>query len=493
MRTGDAYIASLKDGREVYIDGERVADVTEHPAFRNAVRSFARHYDFQALPQNRDLLTIVSPSSGGRVSRAWDLPRNIEEMVLRRKAIAELSRLHHGFLGRSPDHLATTLGAMVIGIDVFRRNGEDRARALLDYFAHVRDNDLFVTYVIQNPQADKTATASGQARDLVARIVAQDEDGLTIRGAKMLGTSAVMADELLVANIQPLRPGEERYAFSCALPVATRGLRFLSRRSYEAAATSAFDYPLSSNFDENDAIVYFDDVKVPWSRVFLLGDVDAVRQQWAETPAHVYQNYQSQIRLLVKLQFLTGLAHRIAETTSSINIPQVKANLAILASQTTLVEGLIYGMEAAARRVGDYVVPPASLLYAAQTYTQELYPRFVNMVRDIAGGGLIMLPSSVADFANPEVARMIDETQVSATTDALGRVKVFKLAWDALGSEFASRHLQYEMFYGGASYVNHANMFRSFDWQGALAQVDARLATMQLTGQAATIEETAGA
>ncbi|HWH82585.1 MAG TPA: 4-hydroxyphenylacetate 3-hydroxylase N-terminal domain-containing protein [Burkholderiaceae bacterium] len=478
LRNGRSYIESLRDGREVYINGERVVDVTTHPAFRQTIRSFAALYDYQADEKNRELMTIVSPTSGGRVSRAWELPTNLESLVRRREALTALARLHHGFLGRAPDHLATTLSAMLMGIEVFRRNGADRAKAFEAYFEYVRDNDLFVTYVIQNPQADKTVTASGQARDLVARIVAQDEHGITVQGAKMLGTSAVMADELLVANIQPLQPGEERYAFSCALPVATKGLRFLSRRSYEESATSEFDYPLSSTLDENDAIVYFDQVKVPWERVFLIGDIAAVRQQWSETPAHVYQNYQSQIRLMVKLQFLAGVARRVAETTSAINIPQVKAALSNLAAQATLVECMVYGMEAAAVSLGPYVVPPAHLLYAAQIYSQDIYPKFLQSIRELAGGGLIMSPSSVKDFAHSELARMIDETQVSSVTDSVGRVKIFKLAWDAIGSEFGSRHLQYEMFYGGAAYVNQANMFRTFDWEAALGEVDRRLDRM---------------
>jgi 4-hydroxyphenylacetate 3-monooxygenase len=482
IRDGVAYRKSLQDGREVYIDGERVDDVTTHPAFRNTVESFAGLYDFQCRPEHRELMTITD-SQGRIFGRAWDLPRDLDGMVRRRRAMAAWSRQHHGYLGRSPDHLATTLGAMAIGIETFRRHSPARAQAFMDYYHYVRDNDLFVTYVIQNPQADKTVTASGQARDLVARVVAQDESGITLQGAKMLGTSTVMANELLVANIQPLKPGEERYAFSCAVPVGTPGVRLLSRRSYEASATSGFDHPLSSRLDENDAIVYFEQVKVPWDRVFLLGDVNAVREQWSETPAHVYQNYQSQIRLMVKLQFLAGLARRIAETTGVIQLPQVKGQLGALAAQAALVEGMIHGMEGAASPGPDgYLVPPAHLLYAAQTCTQELYPRFVQTIRELAGGGLIMLPSSARDFGHAELARMIDETQVSSSTDSLGRVKVFKLAWDALGSEFASRHLQYEMFYGGAPYVNQANMYRSFDWAGALEQVDAELARMVLPG-----------
>jgi 4-hydroxyphenylacetate 3-monooxygenase len=488
IRNGLSYRAGLHDGRQVFIDGQLAGDVTFHPAFRRTVASFAALYDFQARPENQALMTFVAPGSGRRVNRAWQLPTCYEELVSRRLAIEAWAELHHGFMGRSPDHLACALGAMVVGIEVFRRNGEARAQALLDYFAHVRDKDLFVAYVIQNPQADKTQGASGQARDLVARVVSEDSEGITLRGAKMLGTSAVMADELLVANIQPLGAGEERYAFSAALPMSAPGLRLLSRRSYEGAVSSDFDYPLSARFDENDAIVYFDEVKVPWSRVFLYGDVDAVRAQWADTPAHVVQNYQSQIRLMVKLRFLLGLARRIAETTSSIQLPAVRSQIGALAAQAALVEGMVYGMEAAFVRVGDYVVPPAHLLYAAQVHTQEMYPRFVNAIRDIAGGGLIMLPSSVRDFADPALACMIEATQVSAVNDALGRVKVFKLAWDALGSEFASRHQQYEMFYGGAPYVTQANMYRTCPWSGPLSQVDRALDSMRLPSKALDAE-----
>ncbi|PLZ02845.1 4-hydroxyphenylacetate 3-monooxygenase [Burkholderia sp. WAC0059] len=477
-RTGKDYVEALRDGRNVYIDGARVDDVTTHPAFRNTVASFANLYDFQARPENQALMTIASPGNGRRVSRAWDLPTDHAGLVTRRRALEASLRLHHGFLGRSPDHLATTLSGMVMGIEIFRRHDARRAQALADYFAHARDNDLFVSYAIQNPQADKTRTASTQARDLVARVIREEEAGIVVSGAKMLGTSSIMADELLVANIQPLRPGEERYAFSCAVPSATPGLHFLSRRSYEQAAASRFDHPLSSRLDENDAIVYFDEVRMPWHRVFLLGDIEAARRQWSDTPAHVYQNYQAQIRLSVKLQFLAGLAHRIAETTGSIDIPQVKGQIGRLAAQATLVEGLVSGMEAAALRVGDYVVPNAAMLYAAQTLTQELYPAFIQTIREISGGGLIMLPSSAADFENPAIAAMIDATQVSSATDSLGRVRLFKLAWDAIGSEFASRHLQYEMFYAGSAYVNHGNMYRHYDWPAALGQVDAALRDM---------------
>lgn len=475
IRDGAAYRAALNDGRTVLLDGQPVSDVTSHPAFRNAVASFARLYDHQCDPANRERVTFEI--GGARVHKAWSLPRSHADMVERRHAIAEWCALSCGFLGRSPDHLATTLTGMMIGLPVMRGFDEARADAFAAYFEEVRSRDLFVTYVIQNPQANKARSASEQARDVVAHIVSQDADGIVVSGAKMLGTSAVMADEIFVGTIQPLKSGEERYALSFALPVNHPGVRLLSRRSYEAAAPSAFDYPLSSRFDENDAIVFFDEVRVPWSRVFVCGNIAAAAAQWHGTPAHVMQNYQSQIRLTVKMRFFMGLARRIAEINGSIDIPQVGGALGRLAAQASIVEGLVVGMEADGRMDGEYWVPSRHLLYAAQTLTQEIYPQFVMAIRDLAGGGVIMLPSSEEDMTSPHTRDYVAATQVSSVATPRERVAAFKLAWDALGSEFASRHIQYEMFYAGASYVNHAHMMRTYDWDAARRLIEGVLPT----------------
>ena len=192
-----------------------------------------------------------------------------------------------------------------------------------------------------------------------------------------------MAEEILVANLQPLRPGEERFAISFALPLDTRGLKVLSRKSYEASAVSAWDNPLSHRFDENDSVVYFDDVKVPWERIFVFGDTDMCRAQFHDTPGHVYQNYQSQIRLVVKLKFLLAVARRIAETIGTVKMPPVTGQLGEMASEVAAVEGLLYGMESAGGMIGEHYVPNASMMYAAQVQTQALYPRLIDGIRSL--------------------------------------------------------------------------------------------------------------
>src|SRR5436190_3142950 len=481
VKDGQKHIDSLRDGRQIFIDGACVGDHTQHPAFRNAIASAARLYDYQAQPQRLEQMTFTSPRTGDRVSRIWQLPTTLAELVERRQALEAWAELTCGMLGRSPDHVASCVSGMFMGLDLFERHGAARAAAVREYYEYARDHDLYLTYVIISPQADRSRSAGEQSDDfLVAGVCDEDREGVTLRGAKMLGTGCPLANEVFVGAIQPLKPGEEKHSVTAMVPLNAKGLKILSRKSFEAHARSMFDSPLSSSFDENDAVLYFDEVKVPWERVFVHNDVQLAQAQWHAIPTHVYQNYQCQVRLMVKLRFLLGLARKIADANGIGNFPQVRETLGQLAAETAMVEGMVVGMEAKGESYGKYFVPNKKLLYSAMVLTQQLYPRFVTTLRELSGGGMIMLPSSVDDFANPEIAGYIGLTQRSPVTDSVGRVKLFKLAWDAVGSEFGSRHLQYEMFYAGANMVTRGHAFRTYDWDRAVGLVDALMARYEL-------------
>jgi 4-hydroxyphenylacetate 3-monooxygenase len=466
-KTGQQHLDSLDDGRALFIDGKRVDNVTTHPAFRNVSASVARMFDFANAEANRDLMTYETPE-GTRANRIWETPGSYEALRKRRAGLEAWTNLHGGFMGRAPDHVASCFSGMYMGLDVFEAYNPKFAKNLAEYYRYARDNDLYLTYVIINPQADRSKSAAQQADPfLTAGVVDRDAEGVTIRGAKMLATGGVVANEVFVTCIQPLREGDENYAVSFAIPMNTRGLKILSRKSYEAASTSVFDNPLASRFDENDAVLYFDDVKVPWDRVFVDGDIAMCQKQFHATPAHVYQNYQAMIRLSVKMRFLIGLGRRAADTNGVTQFPQVRETLGQLAAEAGMIDALVSAMEAEGRQVGPYYIPNAHTLYTAQVLSQQLYPKVLNTIRDLAGGGMIMLPSSVADFGNPELADLIGKTQQSPAASSLDRVKFYKLAWDAVGSEFGSRHHQYEMFYAGATFVTKGHSFRTYDWDRA--------------------------
>jgi 4-hydroxyphenylacetate 3-monooxygenase len=455
-RDPNAYVAGLRDGRTIFEGGRRVADVTTDPGFAGAVREVAGLYAHQAAEPDA---MCFETDTGAVVNRAWMQPRSLAECVARRHAIERWSELTFGMIGRSPDHLASCLAGMVMGIEVFREHDPRGASALEGYFRYARDRDLYLSYVIINPQADRAKSAAGQ-QDLVARVVDEDAGGITIRGAKMLATSGAMADEILIGGIQPLMPGDEAHAFSAAMPLAARGIKLHSRRAYAPGTTSAFDYPLSTRFDEGDAVVFFDDVKIPWDRVFFHRDIRMAQAQWHETRAQVMQNHQSIVRLMVKLRFLLGLAQRVAEVNGILGFPQTRETLGLLAAKCANIEALVIAMEA--------------------KVAQTTYPEFAEAIRGLAGGGVIMVPSHAADFDGGEIEALIHAAQRSPATDSEGRVKLMKLVWDAVGSEFGSRHLQYEMFYSGAPFVTRGNAYRFGDWARPKAMVDAMLASYDL-------------
>jgi 4-hydroxyphenylacetate 3-monooxygenase len=481
-KNGEQHLASLRDGRKIFHNGALVEDAVDHPAFRASIRSAAGLYEFQSRPENIERMTFRSPTTGCQVNRMWQLPESYAELVERRRALESWANLSCGFFGRSPDHVASALSGMMMGHEHYRAHGERYAKSLTDYYEFARDNDLYLTYAIINPPADKSKSAGEQAdKNFAAGVVDEDAEGVTIQGAKMLSTGCPMANEVMVACIQPLQPGEEKYSVTAMVPINAKGLKLLSRKSYESAAASRFDNPLSSIFDENDSVLYFDQVKVPWSRVFVHNDVAMAAAQWHKTPAHVYQNYQCQVRLMVKMRFLLGLARRICETNGVIQMPAIRETLGQMAAEVSMIEGLVEAMEISGTQHGRYFVPNGRRLYAAMVLTQQLYPAFVQRMRELAGGGMIMLPSSEKDFADEEIAGYIGHTQRSPATDSLGRVKLFKLAWDAVGSEFGSRHLQYEMFYAGANMVTRGHAFRTCNWDGATGMVDQFMASYGLS------------
>ena len=476
-KTGSQHAHSLNDGRQVFINGQLVANVGEHPAFRRTAQTIGGLFDFAARPENADLMTFEhSEANGPRANRIWQLPRSYQDLVVRRRALEAWAELHGGFLGRAPDHVASCLSGMVMGVDVFESYDAARAGALVDYYRYARDNDLYLTYVIINPQADRSKGPSEQHdRFLTAGVVDQDAEGLTIRGGKMLATGGVFANEVFVTCIQPLREGEEAYAISFAAPMNSKGLKILSRRSYEEGATSVFDYPLASRFDENDAVLYFDDVKVPWDRIFINQDIAMCQKQFHATPAHVYQNYQSQVRLMVKMRFLVGIA-------KSDRRDQRRRRLS--ASQGAF--GDAGGAEHHGRRAcpcdGDQG-PDARTLFrprrAHALFRPGSDPAIVRAGDDHAQGAGRGRHDHAAvvgpGFRHAELAALIGKTQQSPAASSEDRVKFFKLAWDAVGSEFASRHTQYEMFYAGANFVTKGHSFRTFDWDRCTQLVDRML------------------
>jgi 4-hydroxyphenylacetate 3-monooxygenase len=332
-RSGDDYMRALRDGRTVLVNGERLADVTAHPAFAGGIRTVARLYDLAHNPANRELMTYPSPRDGQPVNKAWLVPRTREDLAARRRAIKFSADASYGFLGRSPDHVASFFAGFAGSPEFYARGGQQFADNLLRFAAKAADEDLYLSYVIVHPTIDRAKPAHQQSEPyLYAGAASERAGGIVVRGAQMLGTGSVMSDYIFVTVILPLKPGDEDYAISCVVPNHAPGLKLYPRRPYALGVTSVFDYPLSSRFDESDALVVFDDVFVPWDDVFIYKNIELTAGQFSATAAHVLGNTQSHIRSWAKLQFLVGLEKRCMDLSGRTATSESAAQLGDLAT-----------------------------------------------------------------------------------------------------------------------------------------------------------------
>ena len=484
MRSGAQYVANLCDDRSVFLEGQRVANVAQHPAFAPAVRAVASLYDLALDPASQMAYTPPEPDASAPANKVFMIPRSRDDLAARRLASRRWAEATHGFFGRGPDHVAGFLAGFASAPDVFARSGSRAAfgENVVRYYRMVRDNDLYVTYVIIPPHVDRTKIQPGQAEAFIqVGVVAERDDGIVVRGSQKLGTGTAISDELFVSCMVPQKPGDEDYALSFAVPVASRGLKLYPRRPYAPAQTGAYDYPLSSRFDETDALAVFDDVFVPWERVFVYRDVDLTRNQFFLTPAHVLGNTQAQVRLAVKMQFIAGVARKIASMSGSDSNPQTVDMLGDLAYLAASVEGMVLAAEANCRIDQRGVAwPDPRFLYAMMGQQAELYPRALHLLRLLTTSGVIQLPDSQVTMLSPDTAADVQRYVRSSQVASEEHIKLYRLAWDLIGSEFASRHHQYEMFYAGAPSVGKAHAFRNYRYDEAVAQVDRFLASYRL-------------
>jgi 4-hydroxyphenylacetate 3-monooxygenase len=484
MRTGSEYLRSLRDGRAIFVDGERVKDVTTHPAFREAARSVARLFDIAAAPENRELMTYPSPKTGAPVWRAWQIPKSHDELRAKRRAAETWAESTFGLMGRTPDHVAGFIAGYAAKPALFAAGGAHFADNLQKIYERVRDQHLYVTYALVPPQIDRSKPAHQQKDPtLYAGVVKERDDGIVISGAQQLATAGVFSDCLHLTCIHPMRAGDEAYANGVVIPIDTPGLKLYPRRPYATAGMNSFDYPLSSRFDETDCFCVFDNVFVPWESVYIYRNLQICWDQWWKTPAHLYGNHQAQARYAVKLRFMLGLAKRMNEMTGNDGQQAVQVEMGELAAIASIVENMLLAQETVAPIDADGVLwPLQTALYSVMALQSELNGRMLETIRELAGTAMISLPSSVRDLDNPETAADMERYMQSASTPARERVALMRMAWDFLGTEFGNRHAQYEKFYGGASFLVKQNVNRFYDYKRATSLVDKALALPEVAG-----------
>ena len=481
LRSGAEYLEGLRDGRRVYLGGELIRDVTQHPAFRNSAHSFAELFDRK---RSAEYVEKMSFEENGQRYPIWFLlPKTKEDLRRRREGHRHVARWTHGLLGRSPDHVASFVAGLALQPALFEANRKGFGDNLLGYYRYLREHDLYASYVVVGPQGTRNPDLyHRQVKKVPALQVTKETDrGIVLNGMKLLGTGAVFSDVIWVGNLLPLAPDQKLQAVTCALPAGTPGLSIWARKSFERYAVSPIDSPFSSRFDESDATVVFEDVEVPWERVFLLDDPQVSREMYFRTPSHVMGNHQSLVRFHEKLRFILGIAYKAAELNDVVQVPAVRETLSKLAAAEAGFNSMISGSIEDAETIPEgFVHVNRRELYAALLWCTNNYAGIAETVRELLGAGPFQTPADSSFMSDAYLRDVFDSYWAGPAGTAEDRLRFMKLAWDYLGSELASRHGQYEKFYAGPQFVHAFYNFGNAPWKDLKAPVEEVMAQLPL-------------
>lgn len=461
---GAAFLESLVDGREIWFEGERVDNVVTHPAFANSARSLGRLYDALHDPGQRDTLLTVD-KHGITTHRFFAPSYSSDDLLKSRDAIAAWQRLSFGWMGRTPDYKAAFVAQMAESHGTYAPYSDNA----LAWYKRTAERCLFLNHVLVDPPVDRNNQDS--AGRVFLHVTRDDDKGIYVSGAKAVATGSVLTNATFVAlnlgTAMRLRPGEEDRALVFLIDMDAPGLRLLTRPSYESAARSPFDAPLSSRFDENDSVMIFDDAFVPWENVLVYRDLEKARGFYEHSGFFNRFNFQSAIRLCVKLEFTVGLLLKGVAASGTGDFRGVQASVGELIGLRDLLWAVTTAMAMDPEPgVGETVVPKQQTAAAARVYMTNAWTRVREVFECILAGAPIYSVSSHRDLLSDELAQTIETYYQGTNLPGPERIKLFKLIWDAMYSEFAARHALYERNYSGNQDQQRVDIWRWCEARG---------------------------
>src|SRR6266581_6275479 len=473
-RTGKEFLTQLRENQgEVWIDGARVKDVTTHPATHHAARSLAHLYDMQHDPALREIMTYISPTSGERVGMRFLEPQTTDDLRRRSTMSQAWARFTGGMMGRTPDYLNSSFMALNAASSYFAANRPELAENVRRYYEYIRENDLCLTHTLINPQANRNVGASEQADPfLAAGVVKETDAGLILRGCRMLATLAPLSEEIAVfpSTVLKEQSNVSRYAYAFSIPSNTPGLKFICREPFDSGR-SHYDHPLSSRFEELDAIVIFDNVLVPWERVFLYGDNELCNNVYGKTGAVIHMMHQVAAKNVAKTEFLLGIACSIVESIQVGQFQHVQEKIAEIITNLETMKALLRASEVdGAPNEYGLMTPARAPLDAVRVLYPRLYPRMIEIIQLLGASGLMAIPTE-ADLNGPE-GETIERYMQSAKHNATDRIRLFRLAWDATSSSFGARQVLYERYFFGDPVRVAGGLYMSYDKQPAMSYVN---------------------
>jgi 4-hydroxyphenylacetate 3-monooxygenase len=468
VKTGSDYKASLRDGRVVWYSGERIGDVTTHPATAGGVQWLADLHDLQHDAEHRDTATYVRPD-GERVSRTWQIPRTPDDLRARRELTELTSRRTLGFFGRQLDNIAFTMIGLAAYEHLFRRSNPELADNILRYIRHAEEKNIVLAGLIADPQGARAkekwslgervaVDGHGDIERLppLLRVVERRDDGIVIAGAKIVGTVLPQAQEMIIIT-QPFVAPEE--SFWCALPANADGVHIVLRQAVSRPEPTR-EHPLASRGEEMDCLIIFDNVFVPIERVFSLGD-PALPLEYGDIGAG--EHWHTLIRMTVKAELLVALTQMIIDALGTTKVAKVRELAADVILYAQGLRAFTTAAENSAIVTESGVAwPGVDFVTAGRVFGIEQYGRIIEAVRELAGQGPLMLFSD-ADFRQPELGPLL--TQVVEGFDMVSEAKnaLMGLVWDITSDGYGMRMDYFERLNGYPKFFLKERLFGEYD------------------------------
>jgi len=471
MRSGQDYIESIQDDREVWIHGERVRDVTKHPALAPIIQRRAEVYDavradeakLRADPDAEAPLAKADQDGEAR-SALLVRPRSKEDWYAKWAAHDEISHQVGGLFSRLGDD---NLGEMWSLTDE-----RDRLAALEKAFPenverHLRlieQQDLYHVSANTDPKGDRSKNPKDQDPDMLLHVVKETDSGIVVRGAKF-ETASLYANQAFVkptitnwgdASLSP-------YAVGFVVQMNARGLRHIARTTFSEQSDEA-DYPLTSRLDEVEALMIFDDVEIPWEDVFFYENTEAALV--VRSSIHRYASFSMLLRLLKTAELLLGVSHLNVEQTGLHRQQAVMEKLSILASYHESIRAhLIAAIESGSMSGAGLYVPQQSILFSGRYTSVTALPGMMHIARELTGGQIALAPDA-ASFKQPEIAPFLEKYfGLSDEWPGEDRRRLLALARDILNSGYAGHKLTFQLFSQAPPFAHLAAIFRSFDFE----------------------------
>jgi 4-hydroxyphenylacetate 3-monooxygenase len=468
IRTGPQYLDSIRDTREVYIDGERVRDLAEHPMLKPLIDIRARIYDMQHEAETRALLAYQDAGQWHAIANK--LPRTQQDWWDKRRATDTVLEAIGGIVTRVGDETVGEMWSMLDGEAVLNEVNPQFAGNIRRHVQGLIDRDPFHVSANTDPKGDRSKAPQEQDPDMLLHVVRETDAGIVVRGAKY-ETAAAYANQAFtkptIANWGNEALSDYAVGFVCNL--ASPNLKFICRTGFAGRANAA-DYPLANRFDEVDALVIFDDVLIPWENVLFYRSTKAAT--FIRSTVHRYSAFAFVQRNLKLADMLIGTALFNARQTGLDKQPAVQEKLAQLAVYR---EGINAHLTAAItlgeRSQSGLLMPNQSLLYCGRVLACSQLHEMLHIARDLCGGQICVTPDKSA-FVSPQTQPWLEKFYtVNERWVAEDRRKLLALARDLINSDYAGHRLTFQLFAQSPPYAHLAAVYRNFDWDGPLAFV----------------------